>query len=273
MSETSFDKPDPFDFLGIDSLLNEDEVLLRDTVRGFVDKEIKPHVADWWDDGFAASDFSDPSSAVCASKILDVDYATVTLYHGNYSHFLVQKREDRERREKEIEQREKEIAHHQEFVDKFRAKNTKARQAQSKLKMIEKKAATLEALMRALVRMKKPRSSSLNKDASEIAPRVSKVRGITGGTARSEPFTDTRSTAWHTERLQRVLLESGDETGPQGRQLSPALDEAAQQGDAEAEQGVGQPPAEQLVEAQGGDHRGIQQQIALVMDMVGADRD
>ncbi|HUG41492.1 MAG TPA: ABC-F family ATP-binding cassette domain-containing protein [Longimicrobiales bacterium] len=81
-----------------------------------------------------------------ASKILDVDYATVTLYHGNYSHFLEQKREERERREKEIESREKEIAHHQEFVDRFRAKNTKARQAQSKLRMIEKKAASLEAL-------------------------------------------------------------------------------------------------------------------------------
>jgi glutaryl-CoA dehydrogenase len=51
MSETSFEKPDPFDFLDIDSLLDEEEILLRDTVRGFVDKEIKPHVADWWDDG------------------------------------------------------------------------------------------------------------------------------------------------------------------------------------------------------------------------------
>jgi len=51
MSETSFDKPDPFDFLDIDSLLDEDELLLRDTVRGFVEKEIKPHVADWWDEG------------------------------------------------------------------------------------------------------------------------------------------------------------------------------------------------------------------------------
>jgi len=51
MSETSFDKPDPFDFLDIDSLLDEDEILLRDTVRGFVDKEIKPNVADWWDEG------------------------------------------------------------------------------------------------------------------------------------------------------------------------------------------------------------------------------
>lgn len=51
MSETSFDKPDPHDFLGTDSLLAEDEILLRDTVRDFVDKEIKPEIAEWWDDG------------------------------------------------------------------------------------------------------------------------------------------------------------------------------------------------------------------------------
>jgi glutaryl-CoA dehydrogenase len=51
MSEISFDKPDPHDFLGIDALLSEDERLLRDTVRSFVEKEIKPHVADWWDEG------------------------------------------------------------------------------------------------------------------------------------------------------------------------------------------------------------------------------
>lgn len=47
----SFDKPDPLDFLGIDSLLNEEEILLRNTVRQYVDKEIKPNVADWWDEG------------------------------------------------------------------------------------------------------------------------------------------------------------------------------------------------------------------------------
>jgi ATPase subunit of ABC transporter with duplicated ATPase domains len=81
-----------------------------------------------------------------ATGILDVDYETVTLYHGNYSDFLVQKVEDRERKEKEIEGRQKEIAHHQKFVDKFKAKASKARQAQSKLKMIERKAEELEEL-------------------------------------------------------------------------------------------------------------------------------
>lgn len=47
----SFDKPDPHDFLDIDSLLDEEEILLRDTVRDFVEKEIKPNVAEWWDRG------------------------------------------------------------------------------------------------------------------------------------------------------------------------------------------------------------------------------
>jgi glutaryl-CoA dehydrogenase len=51
MSETSFDKPDPHDFLDIDSLLSDEEILLRDTVRTFVEKEITPNVGDWWDEG------------------------------------------------------------------------------------------------------------------------------------------------------------------------------------------------------------------------------
>jgi ATPase subunit of ABC transporter with duplicated ATPase domains len=81
-----------------------------------------------------------------ATKILDVDYQTVTLYHGNYTMFQVQKVEDRERREKEIEGRQKEIAHHMKFVERFKAKNSKARQAQSKLKMAERLVDDLEEL-------------------------------------------------------------------------------------------------------------------------------
>ena len=81
-----------------------------------------------------------------SSHILDVDYETVTLYKGNYTSFVEQKRSDRERREKEIEGREKEIAHHQKFVDRFKAKASKARQAQSKVRMIERKAEELETL-------------------------------------------------------------------------------------------------------------------------------
>ncbi|HVS14589.1 MAG TPA: ABC-F family ATP-binding cassette domain-containing protein [Thermoanaerobaculia bacterium] len=70
--------------------------------------------------------------------IVDVDYGTATLYHGNYTAFEEQKIEERERREREIDKRQREIDEHQAFVDRFRAKATKARQAQSKIKLIEK---------------------------------------------------------------------------------------------------------------------------------------
>ena len=74
---------------------------------------------------------------VC-THILDVDYETVTLYTGNFTAFTEAKEQERTRKEAEIAKREKEIAGHQAFVDRFRAKNTKARQAQSKVKQIEK---------------------------------------------------------------------------------------------------------------------------------------
>ncbi len=109
-----------------------------------------------WLDKFLA-DFAGPVVVIShdhrfldnvATHILDVDYQTITLYHGDYTAFTEQKAAERERREKEIVAREKEIAHHQQFVDRFRAKASKARQAQSKLRLIEKKAEELEPLPR-----------------------------------------------------------------------------------------------------------------------------
>ena len=51
MTEISFASPDPSDFLDISSLLTDEEKLLRDTVRDYVEKEITPHVGDWWEKG------------------------------------------------------------------------------------------------------------------------------------------------------------------------------------------------------------------------------
>lgn len=51
MSQISFDRPDPIDFLDIDSLLSEEEKLVRATVRDYVEKEIVPHIGDWWEEG------------------------------------------------------------------------------------------------------------------------------------------------------------------------------------------------------------------------------
>ncbi len=80
------------------------------------------------------------------TTILDIDYETVLAYAGTYTDFLAAKRAERERRGNDIAAREREIAHHQKFVERFRAKASKARQAQSKLRMIEKKADALQEL-------------------------------------------------------------------------------------------------------------------------------
>jgi len=71
-----------------------------------------------------------------ATTIVDIDYSTIKAYPGNYQAFTRAKREERQRREKEIGKREAQIADHKAFVERFRAKATKARQAQSKLKAI-----------------------------------------------------------------------------------------------------------------------------------------
>ena len=81
-----------------------------------------------------------------STNILDVDYETVLSYRGNYTAFVEAKRAERERRVKEITARKREIAHHQQFVDRFRAKASKARQAQSRVRLIEKRANALEEL-------------------------------------------------------------------------------------------------------------------------------
>ncbi len=73
-----------------------------------------------------------------ATDILDVDYQTITAYKGNYSRFVVEKREIRERKEAEIERQQKIIAEKKAFIERFKAKNTKARQAQSRVKQIER---------------------------------------------------------------------------------------------------------------------------------------
>jgi len=107
-----------------------------------------------WLEGFLA-EFSGPVVVIShdirfldevATHILDVDYRTVQLYHGNYSDFQVAKLEERTRREREIAGREKEIAELQRFVDRFKAKASKARQAQSKAKVIERRASEMTGL-------------------------------------------------------------------------------------------------------------------------------
>ena len=73
-----------------------------------------------------------------STHILDIDYAEITQYTGNYDRFLKQKQAKIEQMEHEKLSAERKIAKMQSFVDRFRAKATKAKQAQSRMRMIEK---------------------------------------------------------------------------------------------------------------------------------------
>ncbi len=72
------------------------------------------------------------------TRILDVDYKTITDYPGNYESFCAQKELAHQQREAAAEKSERVIAEKKAFVERFRAKATKARQAQSRVKQIEK---------------------------------------------------------------------------------------------------------------------------------------
>lgn len=70
--------------------------------------------------------------------IVDVGGAKIRRYRGNYDDFIAQKSAAEEQAEAAYKSQQKEIHRLMTFVNRFRAKNTKARQAQSKLKQIER---------------------------------------------------------------------------------------------------------------------------------------
>jgi ATP-binding cassette subfamily F protein 3 len=71
-------------------------------------------------------------------SIVEIRQAQIFRYRGNYEDYLVQRAAQEEQQAAAYKNQQREIAHLMEFVDRFRAKNTKAAQAQSKLKQIER---------------------------------------------------------------------------------------------------------------------------------------
>ncbi len=73
-----------------------------------------------------------------ADQILDVDYAEIRQYSGNYEKFLAEKQLIVEQKLQEKRSVELKIASMQSFVDRFRASANRAKMAQSRIKMIAK---------------------------------------------------------------------------------------------------------------------------------------
>ncbi len=73
-----------------------------------------------------------------STHIVDIDYATIKIYPGNYSEFTQSKELESLQKEKEIQQQEKKKEELQQFITRFKAKATKARQANSKAKQLDR---------------------------------------------------------------------------------------------------------------------------------------
>jgi ATP-binding cassette subfamily F protein 3 len=73
-----------------------------------------------------------------SGSILEIRQRKLQRYRGNYDDYLVQRDAQAEQLMAAYKNQQREIQRLQEFADRFRAKNTKASQAQSKLKQIER---------------------------------------------------------------------------------------------------------------------------------------
>ena len=72
------------------------------------------------------------------THILEIRHGNLIRYRGNYEDYLAQREAAEEQLASAYKNQQREIAHMMDFVNRFRAKNTKAAQAQSKLKQIER---------------------------------------------------------------------------------------------------------------------------------------
>lgn len=70
--------------------------------------------------------------------IYEIERGKTYKYNGNYSDFVIQKRNLREQQAKDYEAQQKEVARLTELVERFRYKANKAAMAQSKLKQLER---------------------------------------------------------------------------------------------------------------------------------------
>lgn len=70
--------------------------------------------------------------------IYEIEFGVLKRYSGNYSSYLIQKKEKYEKNLRDYERQEKEIKRLTEIVNRFRYKPTKASMAMSKLKQIER---------------------------------------------------------------------------------------------------------------------------------------
>ncbi len=142
-------------------------------------------------------------------SILEIRQSHLVRYRGNYEDYLVQREANEVQLLAAYKNQQRDIAHLMEFVDRFRAKNTKAAQAQSKLKQIER-----------MEKIEAPGSDERKIKFSFPQPQRSGLKVITLEDIHHAygPNVVYRSLHFRAERGQRIVL-----VGPNGAGKSTLL--------------------------------------------------
>ena len=72
------------------------------------------------------------------NQIIEIDLKRITLYHGNYSDYIEEKKIRLDQHRNTYKNQQKEIENTEKFIERFRSKNTKATQVQSRVKKLKK---------------------------------------------------------------------------------------------------------------------------------------
>ena len=143
-----------------------------------------------------------------ATHILDVDYETVTLYHGNYRRFVEEKAATSERMEAQAERQQHVIDEKKAFIERFRSKATKARQAQSRAKQVERlerdltAPPTLAALPFRAAATERPRRADGEVREQVLRRKTRADRRLTGDPPGRESGRDRRQRPWKIDALE-----------------------------------------------------------------------
>ncbi len=127
LAQCLFSNPD---ILLLDEPTNHLDILSTQWLEDFLKKKFKGIL-------LLISHDHDFLNSTC-NNILDIDYNTITLYSGNYDHFIKEKQNIAEQKELEKASVEKKIAKDKVFIEKFRYSSARSKQALSREKKVQK---------------------------------------------------------------------------------------------------------------------------------------
>ena len=109
-------------------------------------------------------------------QIVELSNRRLTVYKGNYSHYLAEKERRLEALKKQMALQRAEIKRTQAFIERFRYKATKARQVQSRVRMLERFEVVEREQGERRVRIRFPEAPKSGREAAALR-RVSKTYG------------------------------------------------------------------------------------------------